>query len=230
MKIFLKVELPVSLIRKEVNSLCVWGRLEEIQLNSPVEAVWRKEGRRCHWGGEHFQQGTETVLGVVTAAKPRALLAQRAQRWGRLEPHGVRRRLDNRPRNLSKSSQQPARESERMHSSSKRIPGASMTSFWIVTKYKPLGKGRNPQHWLTFGISLGQEDPLQEGMVTHSIILAWRIPWTEESGGLPSMGSQRVRQDWSDLTLLHASHCQATAALPTPWEGAWSQVSLDLEN
>ena len=121
-------------------------------------------------------------------------------------------------------------KSERTHSSSKRIPGASMTSFWIVTKYKPLGKGRNPQHWLIFGISLGQEDPLQEGMVTHSSILAWRIPWTEESGGLPSMGSQRVRQDWSDLTHLHASHCQATAALPTPWEGAWSQVSSDLEN
>ena len=95
---------------------------------------------------EHFQQGMETVLGVVTAAKPQSLLAQRAQGWGRLELHGVRRRLDNRPRNLSKRSWQPARESERRHSSSKRIPGASTTSFWIVTEYKPLGKGRNPPH------------------------------------------------------------------------------------
>ena len=43
--------------------------------------------------------------------------------------------------------------------------------------------------------SLGQEDPLEEGMATHSIILAWRIPWTEEPGGLQSMGSQRVRHD-----------------------------------
>ena len=40
---------------------------------------------------------------------------------------------------------------------------------------------------------LGLEDPLEEGMATHSSILAWRIPWTEEPGGLQSMGSQRVR-------------------------------------
>ena len=37
--------------------------------------------------------------------------------------------------------------------------------------------------------SLGQEDPLEEGMATHSTILAWRIPWTEEPGGLQFMGS-----------------------------------------
>ena len=40
--------------------------------------------------------------------------------------------------------------------------------------------------------SLGQEDPLEKGMATHSSILAWRIPWTKESGGLQSMGLQRV--------------------------------------
>ena len=40
--------------------------------------------------------------------------------------------------------------------------------------------------------SLGREDPLEEGMATHSGILAWRIPWTEEPGRLQSMGSQRV--------------------------------------
>ena len=43
--------------------------------------------------------------------------------------------------------------------------------------------------------SLGQEDPLEKGMATHSGILAWRIPRAEESGGLWSMGSQRVGQD-----------------------------------
>ena len=43
--------------------------------------------------------------------------------------------------------------------------------------------------------SLGWEDPLEEGMATHSSILAWRIPWTEEPGGLQSMWSQRVRLD-----------------------------------
>ena len=39
--------------------------------------------------------------------------------------------------------------------------------------------------------SLGQEDPLEEEMATHSSILAWEIPWTEEPGGLQSMGSQK---------------------------------------
>ena len=47
--------------------------------------------------------------------------------------------------------------------------------------------------------SLGWEDPLEEGMATHSSILAWRIPRTEEPGGLQSMGSHRVRYDWSGL-------------------------------
>ena len=43
--------------------------------------------------------------------------------------------------------------------------------------------------------SLGQEDPLEKGMTTHSSILAWRIPWTEEPGGLQSMALQRVGHD-----------------------------------
>ena len=43
--------------------------------------------------------------------------------------------------------------------------------------------------------SLGQEDPLEKEMATHASILAWRIPWTEDSGGLLSMGSQRVGHD-----------------------------------
>ena len=52
-----------------------------------------------------------------------------------------------------------------------------------------------PAIWKTWLRSLGWEDPLEEGMATHSIILAWRIPWTEEPGGLQSMGLQRVRHD-----------------------------------
>ena len=43
--------------------------------------------------------------------------------------------------------------------------------------------------------SLGQKNPLEKDMATHSSILAWRIPWTEEPGGLQSMGSQRVGHD-----------------------------------
>ena len=45
------------------------------------------------------------------------------------------------------------------------------------------------------GLRRWVSDPLEKGMVTHSSILAWRTPWTEETGGLQSMGLQRVRQD-----------------------------------
>ena len=50
-------------------------------------------------------------------------------------------------------------------------------------------------------LTMGQEDPLEKGMATHSIILAWEIPWTEEPGKLQSMGFQRVRYDWATHTL-----------------------------
>ena len=49
--------------------------------------------------------------------------------------------------------------------------------------------------------SLGREDPLEESMATHYNILAWRIPWTEEPGGLHPIGSQRVRHNWSKLSM-----------------------------
>ena len=49
-----------------------------------------------------------------------------------------------------------------------------------------------PEIWVR---PLGWEDPLEKGTATHCIIMAWRIPWTEESGRLQSMGSQRVRHD-----------------------------------
>ena len=49
--------------------------------------------------------------------------------------------------------------------------------------------------WERWVRSLGQEDPLEEEMATHSSTLAWKIPWTEEAGGLQSMGLQRVRHD-----------------------------------
>ena len=45
--------------------------------------------------------------------------------------------------------------------------------------------------------SLGQEDSLEKEMAIHSSILAWEIPWTEEPGGLQSIGSQRVGRDWA---------------------------------
>jgi len=52
-----------------------------------------------------------------------------------------------------------------------------------------------PVMWETRVLSLGQEEPLEKGMATHSSVLAWRIPWTEEPGGLELLGSQRVRHD-----------------------------------
>ena len=53
-------------------------------------------------------------------------------------------------------------------------------------------------------LSLGQEDPLEEGTATHSSILAWETPWTEELGGLQSLGLQRVRHDLAqDTVYLH---------------------------
>ena len=53
--------------------------------------------------------------------------------------------------------------------------------------------------------SQGLEDPLEEGMATHSSILAWRIPWTEEPGGLQSVESQESGYDWSDLAHMQIS-------------------------
>ena len=59
-----------------------------------------------------------------------------------------------------------------------------------------------PTMWETRVRSLGQEDPLENEMATHSRTLAWKIPWTEEPGRLQSMGLQRVKYE-SDFTSLH---------------------------
>ena len=56
--------------------------------------------------------------------------------------------------------------------------------------------------WETWVQSLGREDPLEKEMATHSSILAWRIPWSEEPGGLQFLGSQRVRDDLVTKQLL----------------------------
>ena len=62
-----------------------------------------------------------------------------------------------------------------------------------------------PEKWVQ---SLGLEDPLDEGMATHSSVLAGRIPWTEKPGGLQSIALQRVGHDWSNLarTHVHSMH------------------------
>ena len=57
----------------------------------------------------------------------------------------------------------------------------------------------------TWVLPLGQEDPLEKEMATHSSILAWRIPGMGEPGGLPSIGSHRVGHDGSDLAAVAAA-------------------------
>ena len=73
---------------------------------------------------------------------------------------------------------------------SKHITGASL----LAQMVKNLPTMQENHFW-----SLGLIDTLEKGMATHSSILAWRIPWSEETGGLQSMGLQRIWHDWSDL-------------------------------
>ena len=81
--------------------------------------------------------------------------------------------------------------------------------YWIVyrtSQVEPVVKNlpANSGDTREVGLSPGPEDPLEEGMATHSSLLAWRIPWTEEPGGPRSTGSQRVRYSWSNLAHTHA--------------------------
>ena len=64
-----------------------------------------------------------------------------------------------------------------------------------------------PVMWKTQVWSLGWEDPLEMGMATHSSILTWKIPWTEEPGGVRSIGSERVGHDWAANTNPQRSWC-----------------------
>ena len=73
----------------------------------------------------------------------------------------------------------------------------------------------------TQGQYLGQEYPMEEGVSTHSSILAWGIPWTEEPGGLQSIGLQRVRHDWSDWACTHAPEGIGCGSL-----GRWADIVL----
>ena len=63
-----------------------------------------------------------------------------------------------------------------------------------------------PEVWETWVPSLSREDPLEKGMATHSSILARRTPWTEEPGGLQSMGFQKVEHDWVTNTFTNIKH------------------------
>ena len=68
----------------------------------------------------------------------------------------------------------------------------------------------------TWVLSLGPEDPLEKEIATHSSILTWRIPWTEEPGRLQYMGLQRVRNDWaSEHTYTYKEEMQLEVERPT---------------
>ena len=70
---------------------------------------------------------------------------------------------------------------------------------WMFMGFPGVASGKGPacqcRRHETWVQSLGQEDPLEEGMATRSGILAWRIPWTEQPGWLQSIGSHRVRHN-----------------------------------
>ena len=70
--------------------------------------------------------------------------------------------------------------------------------------------------------SLGGEDPLEKEMATHSSILAWRIPWMEEPGGLQSTGSQRVGHDWAtSLAVTRVSWGEDSVSDECAAQGTW---------
>ena len=87
------------------------------------------------------------------------------------------------------------------------LPLAFVIVAYIVTSQvaqwvkNPLAVQETQATWVW---SLGQEDHLEEEMATHSCVLAWKIPWTEEPGRLWSMGSQRVIHHWSNWPCMHA--------------------------
>ena len=90
----------------------------------------------------------------------------------------------------------------------------SILSFGNPPQYSCLENPRNRGAWwaAVYGVAqswtqlkqLSMHTCIEKEMATHSSILAWRIPGTEEPGGLPSMGSHRVGHDWNDLACMHA--------------------------
>ena len=75
--------------------------------------------------------------------------------------------------------------------------------------------------------SLEQKDPLEKGMATHSSILVWRIPWTEEPGSLQSMGLQRVRHNWvtNAFTFMERNNKYWFTRMLSGWGWSWFPFS-----
>ena len=91
-----------------------------------------------------------------------------------------------------------------------REPRASL----VAQMVKNLPAVQETQVW-----SLGWEDPLEDGMATHSSILAWRIPWTEQPDGLQSMGLQRVGHGWTINTFTFCGSLYQGHRYGAPYQG-----------
>ena len=85
----------------------------------------------------------------------------------------------------------------------------STEASFVAQTVKLLTTMRETRIWYLF-----QEDPMEKEMATHSSILAWKIPWTEEPGRLQSMGSKRVGHDWATSLLHFFAFCIPTVFLP----------------
>ena len=103
-------------------------------------------------------------------------------------------------RRWQENEMKPGRESKMISQWNKGVTKGAMWASLVAQMVKHLPAMRETQ--VRF---LGWEDPLEKEMATHSSVLAWKIPWTEEPGRLQSMGLQRVRHDWA------TSHKGATA-------------------
>ena len=96
----------------------------------------------------------------------------------------------------------------------------SLVTQWV----KSLSAVRESRVW-----SLAREDPLEKEMATHYSILTWRVPWTEEPGGLQSMGSQRVGRDWVK-TLSLSIQLITGSKMPSPYRWVcyvWNRMNWD---
>ena len=89
--------------------------------------------------------------------------------------------------------------------------GGNYHTLWNMTGFPSSSAVKNPPAMQETQIwPLGWKDSWEEGMETHSGILAWRISWTKEPGGLQSLRSQRNRHNWSDLARTHTEHDVST--------------------
>ena len=116
------------------------------------------------------------------------------------------------------------------HQSLKYFQGSNPHLLWLLYLQSgslPLEKPGKPN------ISLNQEDPPEDGMATHSSILAWGMPWTEEPGVLQPIGWQRVWHDWSDLACMHAythTHTYTYTLISSMFDPRCSLNSINFSN